>query len=361
MYDNVYSTYDAKSIISKSLILPKVSYTATVLSIPNDVCNSLENLIVKYIIPRGKSMLSLTDLAQKRSCGGYNIDHTWIHASVFMLIPIFKYVKNKVENIPLSNEQYYIEYNIGLQLSQILGIPFNNCTPHRVTPMKSYALILRFIKEMGISGEDLIKGKVKTIYEKIILRRNQFGSASHWSRNHCNVLPNYLKTFNYKLSMNILPCKTNFVDFGLDTDSRCNFCNIHPDTVPHMFSRCSVLSPIWRILDLALDALKVNFRFSQSRKHNDYDLRNSVLNDHEDLIIYLNSIVNFKVWKVNLAIQYENAIFDSRSFFCSLIKTLEGRKRMQLSDQMKHCQKVGSLDILISFLKSYIFVPSGIG
>ena len=164
-----------------------------------------------------------------------------------------------------------------------------------------------------------------------------------------------------KLSKKILPCKTNFVEFGLDTVSRCNFCFLHPDTVPHVFSQCLVLAPIWRILDLGLKQLNIDFCFTTSRQIYDYDLRNSVLKTQENFIIYLNTVTNHKIWKMSMAIQYDGVSFDTKRFFCSLIKTLEGRKRMELSDKMKYCQKVGNLEKLISFLKSYTFVGNGNG
>ena len=157
-----------------------------------------------------------------------------------------------------------------------------------------------------------------------------------------------------------MPCKTNFVEFGLDTNSRCNFCSLHPDTVPHVFSQCMVISPIWKILDLALKKLNIDFSFSTSRQIYDYGLRNTVLINHENFIIYLNTVTNYKIWKINLAIQYEGAMFDTKAFFSSLIKTLEGRKRMESSDKMRYCQKVGNLEQLISFLKTYFFAGTGI-
>ena len=63
-----------------------MSYTATVLYIPNDIFRSLENLIIKYVIPKGNISIPLTELARKRNSGGYNIDHVPIHASVFSLL-----------------------------------------------------------------------------------------------------------------------------------------------------------------------------------------------------------------------------------------------------------------------------------
>jgi len=63
-YQQVYSTFDAKSIITKSLILPKVSYAATVLNIniPSNVKKSIDTSVFRYVLPKGKFDTSLTIL-----------------------------------------------------------------------------------------------------------------------------------------------------------------------------------------------------------------------------------------------------------------------------------------------------------
>ena len=352
-YDEVYNTFDAKSIITKSLVLPKISYVATVLDIPNEVKKSVETMIFKYIVPKGKTYLSLSDLAQKRKNGGYNIDHTTIHANVFSLIQIFRYVKSKIEGVPLTNEQYFIEYNLGFQLARILNIPVNNRTPHRTTPMRPYANILKFIKDMKISREDLVCGKIKQVYENIIFSQNKNKNfLCNWSRLHYPVLPNYLKTFNYKLCAEILPCKTNFVEFGLDTDSRCNFCQLHPDTVPHIFSNCKKISPIWEFLDVIMKKLNFRFSFITSRRVCDYDLVNRKLKkDEEAIVLYLNTITNHKIWKYSRKIQFEEWVFNMKEFVSSLIKTIESRKRVEELDKIKHCQKIKDIDALSTATK----------
>ena len=68
-FNKVYTTYDAKSMITKSLVLPKISYAATVFDIPRDIRKSLESMVFRYIIPKGGTHLNLMDLAQKRKFG----------------------------------------------------------------------------------------------------------------------------------------------------------------------------------------------------------------------------------------------------------------------------------------------------
>ena len=208
--------------------------------------------------------------------------------------------------------------------------------------------ILKFIKEMQIRYKRSLSGRVKSVYERIIFSKNHVhNNFPKWSRLHCTVLPNYLKTFNYKASIDILPCKTKFVEFGLDTDSRCNFCQLHPDTIPHILCNCPVLLPIWGTLDQILKLLNFTFSFTDSRGICNYDLIGSrIKKDEEILVIYLNTIVNHKIWKFSMKIQYEEFSFDQTKFFSSLIKTIEGRKNIESSDRMKQCQKIIGLDRL---------------
>ena len=258
-----------------------------------------------------------------------------------------------MENIPLTNEQFFIEYNLGIQLAILLNIPVNNRFLHRATPMKPYANILKFIREMKISKEDLICGKVKQVYENIMYSKNkQIGFISNWPRLHCPVLPNYLKTFNYKISVDILPCKTKFVEFGLDTDSRCNFCQLHPDTVPHVFSNCYKLLPIWSFLDKIMKELNFSFSFKASREKCDYDLVNAKLRKNEEVVVlYLNTIANHKIWKFSRKIQFENWRFNLKDFIRSLKKTIDSRKQVEDLNRLKHCQRIEAIHALSNAAK----------
>ena len=251
---------------------------------------------------------------------------------------------------------------MGIQLGKFLNIPINNRMLHRVTPTKSYANILKFIREMNISKEDLIHGKVKSIYENIIFSKNKIRVFfPKYSRLHNNVLPNYLKTFNFKANFEILPCKTKFVEFGLDTDSRCNFCLLHADTIPHLFSSCAVLKPIWNVLDEIMKALNFDFSYQDSRKVCNYSLVGSKLKKNEEnLVIYLNTITNHKIWKFNMKIQYEKIDFDTKLFFKSLISTIEGRRKMETSDRMKQAQKIPRLEDLSTATKQILSRVGGI-
>ena len=68
-------------------------------------------------------------------------------------------------------------------------------------------------------------------------------------------------------------------------------------------------------------------------------------------MIYLNTVANYKIWKLNLKIQHENFEFNHKKYFQSRIRTIEGRRKMQDIDYMKHSKKVSDIDALASAVK----------
>ena len=101
------------------------------------------------------------------------------------------------------------------------------------------------------------------------------------------------------------------------------------------------------MLDEIMKVLKFDFSFMNSRKMCDYNLLGSKFKKNEEnLVIYLNTITNHKIWKFNMKIQHEEFDYDNKMLFKSLIRTIEGRKKMETSDRMKHAQKIPRLDDL---------------
>ncbi len=227
--------------------------------------------------------------------------------------------------------------------------------------MEPYARILKLIRELQITGEDLVKGRIKLIYEKFIHSQMKYGRSNSF-RLHMKIFPNYLKTFNYKLSVDILPCKTKYVDFGLDTDSRCNFCSVHADTSLYLFSQCSVLRFVWELLDQVMITLGFRFRFLNAKRSNFIDLRNIYISKNEKkVVMYLNSVCNFKIWSINQKVQHEELTFERKHLLSAMFRAICGRKAVEQSNRVLQCKKVGNLNRLLQAMKSIFFPPSGIG
>ena len=124
--------------------------------------------------------------------------------------------------------------NIGMQLCNLFNLPVNNSTPHAFSPSFVYEYVLHMIRWFKITLDELVNGTVNSIYKRIISKTNERGRYKSY-RIFAKGIPSYLQTFNYKLYKNILPVKTMFTEYGLDTDSRCYFCDIGPESIYYVF------------------------------------------------------------------------------------------------------------------------------
>ena len=58
-----YLTLQAKCIISKSILLPKLSYISSILTLPQKISEKINRLLVRFIVPHGKTFLNIDNLA----------------------------------------------------------------------------------------------------------------------------------------------------------------------------------------------------------------------------------------------------------------------------------------------------------
>ena len=57
-----YMTYQAKAIISKSKLMPKISYLGSVLPIPNDIRTKIDDRLLKLVVPHKKNFFECSEL-----------------------------------------------------------------------------------------------------------------------------------------------------------------------------------------------------------------------------------------------------------------------------------------------------------
>ena len=143
---------------------------------------------------------------------------------------------------------YFVEYNIGIKLSQLFKLQVNNCTVHTDQPCEVYGHILEIIKRYSITSDELLKGSIGLIYKRIILQMNPEFPNMNFNRIFCKVLPSYLQSYNFKLYHNFLPVSTVFRQYALDNDTTCCFCNVGPESIFHVFGSCEKLKILWDIV-----------------------------------------------------------------------------------------------------------------
>ena len=159
-----------------------------------------------------------------------------------------KYLRCIVSEEELPCNLYFVEYNVGHQVRNYFNIRVNNNTPHAVTSNTFYSNILQLIRSHNLTLTELTEGSVNSIYRRIIHDLNHHMIHFKAHRILSKVLPSYLKSFNYKVHFNLLPLKSVFRDWQLDSDSCCYFCQVGYETVNHIFGTCEKLRGLWVIL-----------------------------------------------------------------------------------------------------------------
>ena len=88
-----------------------------------------------------------------------------------------RYIKCRVENVPLPKDLFFVEYHIGVQLSRLFGFKVNNCTTHTDQPCEVYHHVFDMVRWMldrkMITIDDLVLGSVSGIYKRVILGLNE--------------------------------------------------------------------------------------------------------------------------------------------------------------------------------------------
>ena len=136
------NTLQDKAILSKSKLLPIISYMGNVHSIPNNIVKQIDCILLKFIVSHDKTLMELHDFAAGKTKGGYCIDHITLHTTIFLLKPIFEYVKCKISGETLPKYLYSVEYQIGVQLCNVLNLSVCNALPHAVQPNNIYSICL---------------------------------------------------------------------------------------------------------------------------------------------------------------------------------------------------------------------------
>ena len=134
-----------------------------------------------------------------------------------------------------------------MSLSKLYDLPILNHIPHQDYPIPYYQKTLQIFKEYKITLEQLNKGKIKQIYYRISYpnKRHSHQETFRWKIVNQNILPNYLKTFNYRTVRYLLPFSPE--------PGECALSLQFQGTLVHVFAKCSITRQIWTILKKVFD------------------------------------------------------------------------------------------------------------
>ena len=242
-----FQTWQAKSLLAKSKLLPQITYNAHTYPLDTTSKKLIQTEFLNYLTNNSTISLSMRSLQRPTNDGGIKFPNPTTYCDLFYISNLFQYFKTREKNTPFNTETYLIEFEIGLTLSKMYNLPKLNHIPHRDYPTPFYQKTLQILKEYEITLQELTNGKIRQIYNRISYpdKRPSRQEIFRWKLVFQNILPNYLKTFNYRTVRNLLPFNPE--------PGECALCLQFQDSAVHVFARCSITRQIWTILQDVFD------------------------------------------------------------------------------------------------------------
>ena len=242
-----FQTWQAKSLLAKSKLLPQITYNTHAYPLDTTTRNMIETEFLNYLTNNPTISLSMRSLQRPINDGGIKFPNPITYCDLFYISNLFQYFKTREKNTPFNTETYLIEFEIGLTLSKMYNLPKLNYIPHRDHPTPYYQKAIQILKQYKITLQELTKGKVRHIYNRLSYpdKRPSHQETFRWKLVTSSILPNYLKTFNYRTVRHLLPFSPE--------SSECALCMQLQDTAVHVFAKCSITRQIWSILQEILN------------------------------------------------------------------------------------------------------------
>ena len=237
-----FQTWQAKSLPAKSKLLPQITYNAHTYPLDTTSRRLIETEFLNYLTNNPTISLFMWSLQKPINDGGIKFPNPVIYCDLIYISNLFQYFKSREKNNTFNTETYLIEFEIGMSLSKLYDLPILNHIPHRDYPTPYYQKTLQILKEYKVSLKELTKGKIKQIYNRISYpnKRPSRQETFRWKLVNQNILPNYLKTFNYRTVHYLLPFSPE--------PGECALCLQLQDSAVHVFAKCSITRQIWTIL-----------------------------------------------------------------------------------------------------------------
>ena len=242
-----FQTWQAKSLLAKSKLLPQITYNTHTYSLDTTSQKLIETEFLNYLTNNPTISLSMRSLQRPMNDGGIKFPNPVTYCNLFYISNLFQYFKTRKKNTPFNTETYLIEFEIGLTLSKMYNLPKLNHIPHCDYPTPYYQKILQILKEYEITLQELTNIKIRQIYNRISYpdKRPSRQETFCWKLVTQNILPNYLKTFNYRTVRNLLLFSSE--------PGECALCLQFQVSAVHVFARCSITRQIWTILQNIFD------------------------------------------------------------------------------------------------------------
>ena len=118
------ATYNAKSLLSKTKLLPTISYTACIYFLNTRLKREITETLEKYVAGNSQLLIPMRILQLPLSSGGYNIANIPLYCDLLFLKSIYEYCKHREQKHKYLHKQ--LSLNITLVISFHLSIVFRS-------------------------------------------------------------------------------------------------------------------------------------------------------------------------------------------------------------------------------------------
>ncbi|CAK8678480.1 unnamed protein product [Clavelina lepadiformis] len=306
-----YATYEAKAVLLKSKILPVITQVAKTYPPDQDIIGKLNNHVLQYV--QGKETAVSIDILQRNKLeGGYRMPNIQVYADLTYVKSIQKYCLGRVMNEPMSTHDRYVGYQLGHVLANVLDVQKLNNIPHIAQPSPYYWKIREIVEKYKLSKVELASPKLGNTYSRIIKESTPETQSSEknrikWARIHNPLLPNYLKTFNYRCAWNLLPFRGKYGIFQINSDTSCAFCGIGPDTDYHTFRKCDKIKRLWVTVKMfAQKFANLNPAMTKIEDLESFNFKRIENEVTDQTLSTLITMVKHQIWKTRNKFIYEN-------------------------------------------------------
>jgi len=130
-------THNAKALLTKSKLLPLITYTTYIYPLSAHLRREISNKIENFIAGDSRLILPIDTLELPLNQGGYTVPNITLYCDILYLKPLAENCQHRKENTELTPACALIEYNIGLQLSRLLSTPSGITSPTQNNPTSS--------------------------------------------------------------------------------------------------------------------------------------------------------------------------------------------------------------------------------
>ena len=230
----------------------------------------------------------MKNLQRSTIAGGIKYSNPTIYCDLFYRNHLFEYFKARKHDLPFNVNTYLIEYEIRLVLSKTYKLKQLNHLPHRDNLTLYYEQSIQILTKYKITLEELQAGKIKPIYKQLSL--SDYNWSDHdkirWKLAFNDILPNYLKTFNYRTVWNLFSHELG----------KCALCRRGQDSTVHLFARCSVTQQIWKLLkDVLTNVTRKQFTIDPLAPLNFFFPNQLVM--YSEAVALLVTAINHCIWQ----------------------------------------------------------------